>query len=49
MFASGSTKYEDYYNAFYTTPAALPFTTVIDNDAEMRGIQQLIPGYINKY
>ena len=48
-FASGSTTYEDYYNAFYTTPAALPFMTVIDNDAEMRGIQQLIPGYINKY
>ena len=48
-FAAGSTSYGDYYNTYYTTAATLPFMTVIDNDAEMQGIQKLIPGYINKY
>ena len=48
-FAAGSTGYNDYYSAYYTTPAALPFMNVIDNDAEMKGIQQLIPMYIDKY
>ena len=48
-FAAGSTSYNDYYNKYYTTAAALPFMTVLDNAAEMRGIQQLIPAYINKY
>lgn len=48
-FAAGSTAYGDYYNTYYTTAAALPFMNVLDNAAEMRGIQQLIPGYIDKY
>lgn len=48
-FASGNVKYEDYYNKYYTTAAALPFMKVIDNAAEMAGIQQLIPTYVNKY
>ena len=48
-FAAGSTDYNSYYSAYYTTPAALPFTSVVGNDAEMKGIQQLIPGYIDKY
>lgn len=48
-FAAGSTSYADYYSKYYTTPADHPFTAVIDNYAEMKGIQQLIPQYINKY
>lgn len=48
-FAAGSTSYDSYYSTYYTTPAALPFMNVIDNDAEMKGIQQLIPTYIDKY
>lgn len=48
-FAAGSTTYANYYNTYYTTAAAHPFMNVVDNDAEMKGIQQLIPQYINKY
>lgn len=48
-FAGGSVSYDAYYNKYYTTPASMPFMTVIDNDAEMKGIQQLIPQYINKF
>jgi len=48
-FAGGSVSYSDYYNKYYTTAAALPFMTVIDNAVEMSGIQQLIPLYIDKY
>lgn len=48
-FGSGSVSYGNYYTKYYTTPAALPFTTVLDNAAEMQGIQQLIPSYIDKY
>ena len=48
-FAAGSTAYGDYYSTYYTTAAALPFMNVLDNAAEMRGIQQLIPGYVDKY
>ena len=48
-FAAGSTTYDNYYSTYYTTPAAHPFMDVIDNPAEMKGIQQLIPQYINKY
>lgn len=45
----GSVSYSNYYNKYYTTAAAHPFMDVIDNKAEMRGIQELIPSYINKY
>lgn len=48
-YASGNTPYEDYYSKYYTEAAALPFMDVIDNAAEMKGIQKLIPQYINKY
>lgn len=48
-FGSGSVSYGSYYGKYYTTPASLPFTTVIDNASEMQGIQKLIPSYINKY
>lgn len=48
-YAAGSTTYANYYNTYYTTAAAHPFMNVVDNDAEMKGIQQLIPQYINKY
>lgn len=47
--ASGKYAYSDYYQKYYTTAAAHPFMDVIDNDAEMRGIQELIPGYIDKF
>ena len=49
LFGAGSTTYDNYYSTYYTTEATLPFMTVLDNTAEMRGIQQLIPNYINKY
>ena len=49
FYGSGSVAYSSYYSKYYTTPAALPFTTVIDSSAEMKGIQQLIPGYINYF
>lgn len=48
-FAAGSVSYSSYYNKYYTTAATPTFMDVIDNPAEMKGIQQLIPQYINKY
>jgi len=48
-YASGSVSFDSYYSKYYTTPAALPFTTVVNNSAEMKGIQKLIPQYIDKY
>ena len=49
MFGAGSTTYDKYYSTYYTTEATLPFMTVLDNQAEMKGIQQLIPLYVNKF
>ena len=48
-FAAGSTTYDNSYSTYSPPPAAHPFMDVIDNPAEMKGIQQLIPQYINKY
>jgi len=48
-YAGGSTTLGSYYSTYYTTSAALPFTTVLDNASEMKGIQDLIPKYINRY
>lgn len=45
----GSVTYGNYYSKYYTTAAAHPFMDVIDNAAEIKGIQQLIPTYIDKY
>lgn len=47
--STGSLAYDSYYSKFYTTPAALPFMEVLNDPAEMAGIQQMIPLYINKY
>lgn len=47
--STGQLAYDSYYSKFYTTPATLPFMDVIDDPVEMKGIQQLIPQYINKY
>lgn len=47
--AKGAVTYDSYYSKYYTTAAAHPFMDVIDNAAEMRGIQKLIPGYIDKF
>ena len=48
-YAAGSTSFDNYYSTYYTTPAAHPFMDVLNNADEMKGIQQLIPQYINKY
>ena len=48
-FGKESTSYDNYYAKFYETAAAVPFTTVMENADEMKGIQQLIPQYINVY
>lgn len=48
-YATGSVTYDEYYAKYYTTAAAHPFMDVMSNATEMAGIQQLIPGYINKY
>lgn len=47
--ANGGYSYSNYYAKYYTTAAAHPFMDVIDNAAEMKGIQELIPQYIDKY
>lgn len=48
-FGKESVSYDDYYAKYYETAAAVPFTSVVENAAEMKGIQQLIPQYINLY
>ncbi len=48
-YSSNPIPYDDYYSAYYTTPAEVPFMTVIDNAEEMKGIQKLIPDYIDKF
>lgn len=48
-FGSGSVSYSAYYSKYYTVSAFRPFMDVIDNPAEMKGIQQLIPQYVNKF
>lgn len=48
-YSSNPIPYNDYYSTYYTTPADVPFMTVIDNAAEMKGIQDLIPEYIDKF
>lgn len=47
-YSSSPIPYNDYYSTYYPTPAEVPYMTVIDNAAEMNGIQQLIPQYIDK-
>lgn len=48
-YSSSPIPYNDYYAKYYTTPAEVPFMTVIDNAAEMKGIQELIPKYIDRF
>lgn len=48
-FAGGKVSYQDYYSKYYTKAAALPFMEIVDDPAEMLGIQELIPEYVNKY
>ena len=48
-YAGGSVSYDAYYGKYYTTGAALPFMNVLENSTEMKGIQELLPKYINKY
>lgn len=47
--AGGSVSYDKYYSKYYTTPAEHPFMDVIDNAAEIKGIQMLIPSYIDRF
>ena len=47
-YSSNPISYVDYYSTYYTTPADVPYMDVIDNPAEMKGIQELIPGYVDK-
>lgn len=47
--AGGSVSYGDYYSKYYTVPADHPFMDVIDNESEIKGIQKLIPNYIDKF
>lgn len=49
FFGDGTVSYDDYFDRFYPDGAALPFTEVLDNENEMRGIQKLIPEYVNKF
>ena len=48
-YAGGSVTYDAYYGKYYSTSAPLPFMNVIENLAEMKGLQELYPQYINKY
>lgn len=48
-YAAGSTTYDSYYKTYYTTAAALPFTDVVNSETDMKGIQKLIPSYVNKW
>ena len=48
-YSSSPIPYNEYYAKYYTTPAEVPFMTVIDNAAEMKGIQELIPKYIDRF
>ena len=49
LYASGSISLDEYTAKYYTEPAALPFLDVLGSEADMKGIQQLIPMYINKF
>lgn len=48
-YAGGKVSFDEYYSKYYTTPASLPFTAVLGNPTEIKGVQELIPYYINKY
>ena len=48
-FGSGSVTFDNYTSKYYTTAASLPFLSVLNSEADMKAIQQLIPQYINKY
>lgn len=48
-YSSSPIPYADYYAKYYTTPAEVPYMTVLDNIAEMKGIQEFIPKYIDRF
>lgn len=48
-YSSSPIPYDEYYAKYYTTPAAVPYMTVLESGTDMKGIQELIPGYIDKY
>lgn len=48
-YSSSPIPYDNYYAKYYTTPADVPYMTIIENDIEMKGIQELIPKYIDRF
>lgn len=48
-YSGGRVSYQDYYAKYYSVPATLPFMEIIEDADEMKGIQELIPMYINRY
>lgn len=46
-YAGGSVSFGDYYEKFYTHPAAVPFTEVMDDRSEMCGIAAILPKYLD--
>lgn len=48
-YSSSPIPYDEYYSKYYTTPAVVPYMTVLESEADMKGIQELIPNYIDKF